>query len=93
MNANMPATISTAATIIAPIVRYSTVESVRQVAMTFIGPFTRTLVDWLGDWMSPCQPLKIMLMPYCVLTGVVTDIWAVLPALYQPDPDVTPWSD
>jgi hypothetical protein len=44
-----PATINRAATIIAPIVKYNTVASVRQVATTFFGPFMRTVVAWLLD--------------------------------------------
>ena len=72
MNAITPATIKSAATIIAAIVKYSTVESVCQVATTFFGPSMRTVVDWLLDWMSPCQPLNMMLTPYVVLTGVET---------------------
>ena len=88
-----PVIISTAATITAAIVRYSTVESVRQVATAFFGPFMRTLVDWLPDETSPCQPLNTIVTPYCVLTGVETLIWAVLPASYHPDPDGTPRSD
>ena len=92
MNAIKPATINTAATIMAAIVRYSTVESVRHVATTFFGPSITMLVDWLVEVVSPCQPLKIMLTPYCVLIGVDTLIWAVLPASYHPDPEATPWS-
>ena len=74
MKAITPATISTAATIIAATVRYSTVESVRQVATTFFGPFMRMELDWLVDWVSPCHPLNMMLTPYWVLTGVETKI-------------------
>jgi len=92
MKAITPATISTTATTIAAIVRYSTVESVRQVAATFFGPFMRMEVDWLVDWRSPCHPLNMMLTPYWVLMGVETETWAVLPASYQPDPEATPWS-
>ena len=78
---------------IAPTVTYSTVESWCHVAVTVIGPFIRTVVDCVEDCVDPCQPSNTQLTPNIGEGGVETEIGALVPALYQPWPEVMPCGD